>query len=286
MTDRYAVIGHPVAHSQSPFIHAAFAQQMGQDLAYGRILAPMDGFAATVHAFADEGGRGCNVTVPFKFEVPGLAHERSPRVTLAQAANTLTFDKGRWVADNTDGLGLVADIEQHAGFDLRGATVLLLGAGGAAAGVLGPLIAARPRSVVVVNRTAAKAVDLVQRHDAWASHHGVTLRAGALEDAGSLCPHGCEVLVNGTASSLAGAEIPVPGSVLRPGSVAVDMMYGPKAQAFLQWADRHGAQARDGLGMLVEQAAASFAVWRGMKPQTAPVLRALRERLAASGSLN
>ena len=280
MTDRYAVIGHPVAHSQSPFIHAAFARQTGQDLEYGRLLAPMDGFAATVRDFAAGGGRGCNVTVPFKFEVPNLAHEPSPRVVLAQAANTLKFEEGRWMADNTDGLGLVADIEQHAGLALHGTTVLLLGAGGAAAGVLGPLVAARPRAVVVVNRTPTKAIELVRRHQAWAQEHGVRLEPGALEQAASLCPQGCEVLINGTASSLEGAGIPVPTGVLRPGGLAVDMMYGDKAQAFVRWAQQHGAHSRDGLGMLVEQAAASFALWRGVRPETAPVLQALRAQLA------
>ena len=237
MRDRYAVIGNPVAHSQSPVIHAAFAQQTGQDLEYVRLLSPMDGFAATVRDFAASGGRGCNVTVPFKFEVPQMAQACSPRVALAQAANTLKFDGDRWIADNTDGLGLVGDIEQHAGWSLKGTTVLLLGAGGAAAGVLGPLIAARPRAVVVVNRTA---------------------------------------------SSLEGAEVPVPAAVLRPGALVVDMMYGAKAQAFLDWAQAHGAQARDGLGMLVEQAAESFALWRGVRPQTAPVLEALRQQLLGS----
>lgn len=282
--DRYAVIGHPVAHSQSPFIHEAFARQTGQSLRYERLLAPLDGFEATVRAFVEAGGRGCNVTVPFKFEAARLVQQASPRVHLAQAANTLCFDDGRWTADNTDGLGLVADIEVQAGLLLRGTTVLLLGAGGASAGVLGPLIAAQPRAVVVLNRSVDKALKLAARHADWAQTHQVALRAGGLGEAMSQCAQGCEVLINGTASSLAGAEVPIDPRVLRPGSLAVDMMYGPKAAPFLTWARDHGAVARDGLGMLVEQAAAAFERWRGVRPHTPPVLQALRDRLATAGA--
>ena len=277
MSDRYAVVGNPVAHSLSPTIHAAFAQQTGQDLDYGRLLSPMDGFAATVRDFAAAGGLGCNVTVPFKFEVPSLARRCSPRVMLAGSANTLSLAGEDWSADNTDGLGLVADIEQHAGLALRGTTVLLLGAGGASAGVLGPILQARPRRVVVLNRTEPRAVELVQRHSAWAQEHGVELRAGGLEAARVLCGAGCEVLINGTASSLEGEAVPVDGAALRPQALALDMMYGPKAQAFLDWAAAHGAVPRDGLGMLVEQAAEAFFLWRGVRPQTRPVLQALRQ---------
>lgn len=280
MTDRYAVVGNPVAHSLSPRIHAAFAAQTGQALEYGRLLSPLDAFEATVRAFAADGGRGCNVTVPFKFEVPGLAAHCSPRVQLAGSANTLSLEPEGWRADNTDGLGLVADIEQQAGLRLLGCTVLLLGAGGASAGVLGPILQAQPRRVVVVNRTASRAVELARRHAAWAHEHRVELRSGGLEDARALCGSGCEVLINGTASSLAGGEVPVDGAVLRPQALALDMMYGPKAQGFLDWAAAHGAQPRDGLGMLVEQAGAAFAFWRGVKPDTAAVLRALRAGMA------
>lgn len=284
MNDLYAVVGNPVAHSQSPFIHEAFAKQTGQSLRYERVLAPLDAFEATVRRFMDEGGRGCNVTVPFKFEVPALAASCTPRAALAQAANTLRFDSAGWLADNTDGVGLVTDIECHAGRSLRGSTVLLVGAGGAAAGVLGPILAARPARVVVVNRTPQRAHTLAERHAAWAQEQGARLLAGALSDAALLCGGGCDVVINGTASSLSGAEVPVSASLLRTGSLAVDMMYGAPAEPFLQWARQHGAQARDGLGMLVEQAAAAFELWRGVKPQTAPVLQALRERLQAGTS--
>ena len=278
--DRYAVLGNPVAHSRSPFIHAAFAAATGQRLHYERVLAPMDGFAASLRAFADAGGKGCNVTVPFKFELPALCRERSAGVELAGAANTVRFDVAGWACDNTDGVGLVADIERKAGVALAGQRVLLIGAGGAAAGVLGPLLEARPAEVVVVNRTADKASLLCQRHAALARDQGAQLRGGGLGLAGDAAGAGFDVVLNASASSLAGAEVPVPDSVVRPGSLAVDLMYGPAAESFLQWASAQGAVARDGLGMLIEQAAAAFAWWRGVQPETAPVLAALRAQLA------
>jgi len=274
--DQYRVLGNPIAHSKSPQIHARFAELTGQPLQYERQLVPLGEFASCIENLMAQGVRGCNVTVPFKFEVPGLAAHCSPRVQLAGSANTLSLEPEGWRADNTDGLGRVADIEQQAGLRLLGCTVLLLGAGGASAGVLGPILQAQPRRVVVVNRTASRAVELARRHAAWAHEHRVELRSGGLEDARALCGSGCEVLINGTASSLAGGEVPVDGAVLRPQSLALDMMYGPKAQGFLDWATAHGAQPRDGLGMLVEQAGAAFAFWRGVKPDTAAVLRALR----------
>jgi len=278
--DRYAVAGNPVEHSQSPFIHAAFARQTGQAIDYGRSLCPLDGFADTLRRFAadDSAGRvrGCNVTVPFKFEAFALATRHTPRATLAQAANTLRFDAEGWLADNTDGIGLVRDIERNAGVPLAGARVLLVGAGGASAGALGTLLAAAPAALVVANRTVAKAQALVERHRAMAGQ--VELVACAPADCGS----GFEVVINATASSLRGADIPVSAGVLAPGALALDMMYGPAAQTFIDWAQAHGARGRDGLGMLVEQAAEAFALWRGVVPDTAPVLAALRERLAGS----
>ncbi len=287
LPDRYAVLGHPVAHSQSPFIHAEFARQTGEHIAYGRIESPLDGFAATVRSFiasADPAAglgpaRGCNITVPFKFQVLPLAQRASARAVLAQAANVLRFDADGWFADNTDGTGLVRDIQQHAGVPLAGQRVLLIGAGGAAAGVLGPLVEAGCASVTVANRTRDKAAQLVQRHAAWADQHGVALAATGLADAGEAF----DVVINSSASSLAGASVPVAAAVLKPGALAIDLMYGPAAQPFLGWATAHGATARDGLGMLVEQAAGAFELWRGVMPQTAPVLAALRTRLAAKG---
>ncbi len=276
--DRYAVVGNPVAHSQSPFIHAAFARQTGQAIVYERVLAPRDGFAAAVRAFADAGGRGCNVTVPFKFEACAIAPRRSERAALAEAANVLRFDAEGWWADNTDGVGLVRDIEHTAGVPVAGRRVLLVGAGGAAAGVLGPLLQARPAALWLVNRSPDRARALAARHAALAATHGVTMAAGGLDDA----PAGCHVVVNASASSLQGQASPVQARVLAPGALAVDLMYGAAAEPFLEWARAAGAVARDGLGMLIEQAAESFFDWRGVRPDTRPVLQALRARLEAS----
>ena len=283
--DRYAVLGHPVAHSQSPFIHAEFARQTGQRLDYGRIDCPLLAFEATLRAFVASAGpaaghgpaRGCNITVPFKFQVLPLAQTVTPRAALAQAANVLRFDLAGWTADNTDGIGLVRDIEGDAGHALTGQRVLLIGAGGAAAGVLGPLIEAGCAHISVANRTPAKAVALVERHQHWAERCGAQLQASGLAD----CGEAFDVVLNSSASSLAGGAVPVHARVLRPGTLALDLMYGPAAAGFLAWAAAHGAVGRDGLGMLVEQAAEAFALWRGVRPQTAPVLAALRTRLAA-----
>ena len=273
--DRYAVAGNPIAHSRSPLIHKQFAEQTGQAMVYERLLCPLDAFANTLNHFVQEGARGCNVTVPFKFEAFNMAARRTPRAELAQAANTLRFDpeaEGGWLADNTDGVGLVRDLTVNAGVRLAGARVLLLGAGGASAGVLGPLIEACPSEIVVANRTADKAQALVDRHAEWAQQHDVTLLARSLNEPGEAY----DVFINGTAASLSGDGVPVGPEVLKPGSLALDMMYGPAAQAFLDWACQHGAVARDGLGMLVEQAAESFTLWRGVRPDTAPVLAHMR----------
>ncbi len=275
--DRYAVLGNPVAHSQSPFIHAAFARQTGQAIDYTRVLCAMDGFEQAVRDFAASGARGCNVTVPFKFQSSALARQVTPRAALARAANTLRFDADGWLADNTDGIGLVRDIEVNAGHALSGQRVLLIGAGGAAAGVLGPLIEARPAQLHVANRTADKAAALVRRHAAWAGTHGVALTSSGLDSTGTAY----DVVLNSSASSLGGAEVPVSDAVLRAGTLAMDLMYGGAAQRFTDWAARLGATPRDGLGMLVEQAAEAFGVWRGVMPDTRPVLERLREQLDA-----
>jgi len=275
--DRYVVAGNPVEHSQSPFIHAQFAAATGQAMSYDRLLCPMDGFADSIRAFAAGGGRGCNITVPFKFDAISLAQRHSDRAALAQAANVLRFDADGWLADNTDGIGLVRDIERNASVALRGQRALLIGAGGAAAGALGPLIEAGPAELVIANRSLGKAQALVERHMPLAHTNGTTLTARPLTDCGAAF----DVVVNATATSLQGAAIPVTASVLRPGGLALDMMYGPAAAGFLSWATQHGAIARDGLGMLVEQAAEAFFLWRGVRPDTAPVLAALCNRLAA-----
>ncbi|MFM8769776.1 MAG: shikimate dehydrogenase [Rubrivivax sp.] len=280
--DRYFVLGNPVAHSHSPFIHAAFAAQTGQQLVYGRRLCPLDGFAETVRALAADtaGGpvRGCNITVPFKLQALRLASQVSERARLAGAANVLSFDPEGWRADNTDGAGLVEDLTTHAPRRLAGHRLLLIGAGGAAAGVLGPLLACRPAQVVVTNRTAEKASQLVDSHRPCATAAGAELTAAPLDHPGE----GLDLVLNASATSLAGAAVPVPDAVLRPGGLAVDLMYGPAAEPFMAWARSRGAQARDGLGMLVEQAAEAFWLWRGVRPDTAPVLQALRDKIGAA----
>jgi len=277
--DRYCVMGNPVEHSRSPWIHARFAELTRQPMDYGRRLVPLGGFAEAVAAFREEaaaqGGRagGCNVTVPFKFDAAALADRRSERAELAQAVNTLRFEAdGSVYGDNTDGVGLVNDIERNAGRPLADAELLLVGAGGAAAGVLGPLLQAGVRRLVVANRTLDKAIALVQRHAATALARGAALEAQSLDGVSGRF----DVLVNGTAASLAGDAVPVPAGVLREGALAVDMMYGPAAAGFLAWARAQGAEPRDGLGMLVEQAAESFTLWRGVAPPAAEVLAELR----------
>jgi len=276
---RYAVVGNPVAHSQSPFIHAAFAEQTGEPVAYERVLCPLDGFAPALRDFAAGGASGCNVTMPFKFEAFERVARTTARARLAGACNTIRFDADGWLGDNTDGAGLVRDIERNAGVALRGARVLLIGAGGGAAGALGPLIASGASEIVVANRSVDRAIALVERHrsDPAVATTTARLAAAPLDSCGA----GFDVVVNASATSVSGAPVPVAAAVLRPGGLALDMMYGPAAAGFVAWADAHGATGRDGLGMLVEQAAEAFAFWRGVAPDTAPVLRALRARLAA-----
>jgi len=272
--DLYCVMGNPVEHSRSPWIHARFAELTGQALNYGRLLAPIDGFAdalARFRASSEGSARGCNVTVPFKFDAAAAAQHLSVRAALAQAVNCLSFREDGIHGDNTDGVGLVNDITGNAGVALQGRDVLLLGAGGAAAGVLGPLLASGARRVVVANRTLDKAIALVQRHAA-ALAPAVELQARALNDLDGQF----DVLVNATASSLAGDAVPVSADVLKPGALAIDMMYGPAAAGFLAWAAKSGATPRDGLGMLVEQAAEAFEIWRGVRPPSAQVLAELR----------
>ena len=271
--DQYCVMGNPVEHSQSPWIHARFAELTGQTLNYSRRLVALDGFKQALHDFQSEGGRGCNVTVPFKLEAAALAVRLTPRATLAQAANTLWFEADGIHADNTDGVGLVSDIESHARVPLAGQTVLLIGAGGAAAGVLGALIEAGARSITVVNRTRHKAETLVARHAALAWLLKTELTTQNLQGLEGYF----DVIINASASSLAGAGVPVGGHVLRPGALAYDMMYGPAAQGFRAWAAENGARPRDGLGMLVEQAAEAFFLWRGVRPPSAQVLAEMRK---------
>ena len=274
--DRYCVMGNPVAHSKSPWIHARFARLTGEPVEYGKRLIGFDEFPQAVRAFIAEGGKGCNITLPFKFQAAAVVTSLSERAALAEACNILSFRDGAILGDNTDGIGFVADVERNAKLPIAGRDVLLLGAGGAASGVLGPLLQARPQRVVVANRTVAKAEALVQRHAALAQANGVQLQACGLADVtGSF-----DIVANGTASSIAGNDVPVDARVLKPGALAYDMMYGPASEGFLRWAQEHGAVGRDGLGMLVEQAAEAFLIWRGVRPPSAQVLDELRQELA------
>ncbi|ANX04264.1 shikimate dehydrogenase [Immundisolibacter cernigliae] len=267
--DRYAVFGHPVGHSKSPQIHAAFAAQTGQSLSYEAIDAPPDGFAEALRDFIEQGGRGCNVTVPFKDEAYRLADRCDALAGQAQAVNTLRVEPGgRLAGFNTDGIGLLRDLTQNLGLVLAGRRVLLVGAGGAAAGIVGPLLAAGIAQLVIVNRTPQRAGDLARR---FAAHGPV--RAAPLQAPGS----GFDLVLNATAAGLGGRAPDLPVAVFSPETVAYDLVYGPAAGPFLALARQAGAGAcHDGLGMLVEQAAEAFWLWRGVRPATAPVIAALR----------
>jgi len=267
VTDRYCVIGNPIAHSKSPIIHAAFAAQTGQDLTYQHELAPLGGFDAHVHGLMAAGVRGANVTVPFKLDAARLATRLSARAQAAGAVNTLSFQDGDIVGDNTDGAGLVADIVRNAGVDLLGARVLLLGAGGAARGVVLPILEAGAAGVVVANRTRATADAMV------AAFADARVTACEYADVDAVF----DVVVNATSASLAGELVPVPPVAFGAGTLAYDMMYAAAPTPFMVFAASHGAQVRDGLGMLVEQAAEAFAVWRGVRPDTAPMFSLLRQ---------
>ena len=274
MTDRYVVIGHPIAHSKSPAIHQAFAAQTGQDLRYDTLLSPLDDFAGTWQAFRAAGGRGANVTVPFKEEAWALCQQLSHRARLAGAVNTLSLTAtGELLGDNTDGLGLVQDICVNAGWSLANKRVLLLGAGGAARGVIQPLLAAGVSTLWIANRSVEKAQTLA----ALFAQEGA-VQALALADL-SQVHEPVDITINATSASLHGERLALPGSLVHADTVAYDMMYG-RDTAFLQWAREHGVQhRRDGLGMLVEQAAEAFFIWRGVRPHTQEILRALRLEL-------
>ena len=264
MTDRYAVFGNPVAHSKSPRIHALFAARTGQDLSYEALLAPLDGFADAVRTFIAAGGRGANVTVPFKEEAFRLAAALTPRARAAGAVNTLAFDGGTIRGDNTDGAGLVRDIETNLGCPLTGSHILLLGAGGAARGVILPLQERRPATLHLANRTAEKAQRL-------AGEFGI--QGSGFE---ALAGHAFDIVINATSAGLDDAVLPLPTSVFASGCLAYEMLYG-RETPFMTQARAAGARVADGLGMLVEQAAEAFFVWRGVRPDTAPVRAALAE---------
>lgn len=273
MTDRYCVFGNPIAHSKSPAIHAEFAAGSAQNMCYEALLAPLDGFTETVREFIAAGGRGANVTVPFKEEAFRLCDKRSARAERAGAVNTLVFDKAEIFGDNTDGAGLVSDITRNLGVSLRAKRILLLGAGGAARGVVEPLLAQQPASLFIANRSADKALALA------ASFSGnITVDAGNLVE---IAGKSFDVVINATSASLSGETLSLPEGVFAVGSLAYDMMYGKGDTPFMRQARAQGAVlCADGLGMLVEQAAEAFMLWRGVRPETAAVLADLRAQLA------
>lgn len=274
MTDLYAVFGNPIAHSKSPAIHAAFAAATGQPLRYEARLAAVDGFPQAVADFVAAGGKGANVTVPFKEEAFRLSTRLSDRAARAGAVNTLSFADGAILGDNTDGAGLVSDLTRNLDCPLAGRHILLLGAGGAARGVIAPLLAGKPASLFIANRSADKAQAL-----AAAFADLATIAAGSFGDTAG---QRFDLVINATSASLAGAALPLPAGLFTEDSLAYDMMYGKGETPFLTQAREQGAtRCADGLGMLVEQAAEAFLVWRGIRPTTGLVLADLRRTLAA-----
>ena len=268
MTDRYAVIGHPIAHSQSPLIHRLFAEATGQDLAYTAIKAPLDGFANTVRSFMADGGRGVNVTLPFKLQAFEIATDPMERARMAGAANALKFEGERIWAENFDGVGLARDIEHNLGVALAGKRVLICGAGGATRGAILPLAACGPALLAVANRTADIAHRL--KHD-FAAH--VALQTGGFD---ALAGEVFDVVINATSTGLSDAGLPLPPGLFAPGALAYEMVYGKGLTPFLKQARAAGAaHTADGVGMLVEQAAEAFAWWRGVRPETRPVIHRL-----------
>lgn len=274
MSDFYCVFGNPIAHSKSPAIHTAFAKATGQDLIYEARLAAVDGFLLAVSEFVAAGGKGANVTVPFKEEAFRLAARLSDRAARAGAVNTLAFDGAEIFGDNTDGAGLVGDITNNLGFPLLGKRILLLGAGGASRGVIAPLLAEQPASLFIANRSADKALVLAEAFADLAP-----LDAGNFAE---IAGKSFDLVINATSASLSGEALPLPSGIFASGSLAYDMMYGKGETPFLALAREQGAAKRaDGLGMLAEQAAEAFFVWRGVRPDTGLVLADLRAKLAA-----
>ncbi len=267
--DRYVVIGNPVSHSLSPAIHARFAAATGEAMEYATLLVPLDRFEVDVKRFFDDGGKGANVTLPFKVNAYRWAGTRSERARVAGAANFLAMRAGVVEADNTDGAGLVADLTGNLGVALKAKRVLMLGAGGAARGVIAPLIAQGPARIVIANRTVLRARELAARFEG--------VEAAALDAIPAI---DFDLIVNATSTSTHGEAAPIPDRVLERTAFAYDLAYGPSAKAFVERARGCGARASDGLGMLVEQAAESFHLWRGKRPATAAILAELRARVA------
>ena len=270
MTDRYAVIGNPIEQSKSPLIHTAFAQSTQQDMAYGKVLGPLGGFAQAVDAFRAEGGKGMNVTAPFKLDAFAYATDLAPSAQLAGAVNALKFEGDRVYAENFDGVGLVRDVVHNLACPLRGQRVLVLGAGGATRGALLPLLAQQPAELVIANRTVAKAEELVALAQAH-QRAAVPVRACGLAD---LAGQAFDVVFNATSASLMAQALPLPAAVFAPGALAYDLTYGKGLTPFLRQAQAAGVlRLHDGVGMLAEQAAEAFAWWRGVRPDTQGVIR-------------
>ena len=276
--DRYAVVGNPIAHSKSPIIHEAFAKQTQQNISYERVLAPLDGFSATVKDLVARGYKGVNVTVPFKFEALKFAFQNgkvNPLADKARASNTLIFKKdGGVIAENTDGIGLVSDIIKNIKFDIQHKKVLLLGSGGAAFGVLQPLVNANPDLIVISNRTFAKAEDaakiLAEIIDTSKSKARCVPKT--FDELAGL---EFDLVINSTSTGLTDTALPIPDTIFAKGCLAYDMMYG-RETPFMAQARRNGARVADGLGMLVEQAAEAFYLWRNVRPETQPVIEMVR----------
>jgi shikimate dehydrogenase len=288
MTDKYAVIGNPIAHTKSPQIHEAFAKQTDQDISYKAILAPLDGFEITVRRLIDENYKGVNVTVPFKLQAFLLSDSLSPFAKVARAANTLILNRKNIQGHNTDGVGLVNDITQNLGTSLQGKRVLLLGAGGAAFGVLQTLAEANPSLIIISNRTFAKAEEAAEILSRLidTSQSRTVCMAKRFDELGDMERAGIgdyprrqkfDLVINSTSTGLADAALPIPNSIFAEGCLAYDMMYG-RETPFMAQAKAAGAQVADGLGMLVEQAAEAFYIWRGVRPETAPVIAMLRQK--------
>lgn len=277
MTDFYAVIGNPIAHSKSPIIHHAFAELARQDIQYERVLAPLDDFAGTVYGLIAQGFKGANVTVPFKLEAYAMANQLTERAQDAGAVNTLIFTPQGIVGDNTDGVGLVRDITQNIGVSFAGKRVLLIGAGGASEGVLHPILAAQPELLVITNRTLDKALNMVKRVEARDEMLFVSVNAYAFDD---LQGQQFDIVINATSAGLSDSQLPLPNGVFAPNALAYDMMYG-RITPFMAFAHQHGASVFDGLGMLIEQAAEAFFVWRGVRPPTAPVIEMFKQQAKA-----
>lgn len=278
--DRYAVVGYPVAHSRSPFIHGLFAEQTGQAVVYERMEIAPENFTHSVREFFDQGGRGLNITVPHKEAAWQLVDWRAPNADRAGAVNTMyQLDDGRLAGDNTDGVGLVRDIEQNNGGKLRGARILVLGAGGAVRGVLPRLIAAEPASIYIVNRTVSRAETLA--HDFADQYALKVLSFARLQKQCQDPALTFDWIINGSAGGLKGELPPLPDALVTSGTACCDMVYAPGGTVFQEWASAQGAAlSLDGTGMLVEQAAESFYLWRGVRPQTGPVIKALRKILS------